>query len=85
MNNQQAHDQQQAVTDLAVKKSSDTLMNYFILGYFVIGLLFAFTYDTWMLAISAGGIRTITGIASTRGRPRPLFFLILDIDLAMNS
>jgi two-component system sensor histidine kinase/response regulator len=56
MNNQQVHDQQQAVTDLAVKNSSDTLMNYFILGYFVIGLLLAFRYDTWMLATAAGGI-----------------------------
>jgi two-component system sensor histidine kinase/response regulator len=39
-----------------VKKLSDRLMNYFLAGYFVIGLVFALFYDTWLIAIGIGGI-----------------------------
>lgn len=41
---------------LGVKKRSDRLMNYFLSAYFVIGLLFAFSYDTWTIAASIGGL-----------------------------
>ena len=36
-------------------------------------------------ANSAGGIRTWMGVAPTNGRPRPRFFLVLDIDVAINN
>jgi signal transduction histidine kinase len=38
-----------------IRKRSDKLMNYFLAGYFVIGLILAFYYDTWLIAIGVGG------------------------------
>ncbi|GAB3936884.1 response regulator [Mucilaginibacter myungsuensis] len=39
-----------------VKERSDSLMNYFIPGHFIMGLGFAFFYDTWLVAFAVGGI-----------------------------
>lgn len=39
-----------------VKERSDRLMNYFLPGFFVIGLLLAFYYDTWLIAIGVGSL-----------------------------
>lgn len=39
-----------------VKKRSDRAMNYFLLTYFIGGLIFATFYDTWLVAIGVGGI-----------------------------
>lgn len=47
-----------------VKKRSDRLMNYFLLGYFLAGILFAFQYDTFFIAITVGGLCTISYILS---------------------
>lgn len=44
---------------LEVKKRSDRLMNLFMPAYFVTGLIFAFYYDTWLMAIAVGGISII--------------------------
>jgi signal transduction histidine kinase len=41
---------------LGVKERSDRLMNYFLIGYFIIGCGFAFFYDTWFIAIGSGSI-----------------------------
>lgn len=41
---------------LEVKKRSDRLMNYFLISYFIGGLLLASFYDTWQVAIGVGGI-----------------------------
>lgn len=38
------------------KERSDVLANYFIIGYFITGLGFAFVYDTWTVAIGVGGL-----------------------------
>jgi signal transduction histidine kinase/CheY-like chemotaxis protein len=39
-----------------VKKRSDTLMNYFLLSFFVIGLVLARYFDTWGIALGVGGL-----------------------------
>lgn len=39
-----------------LKQRSDRLMNYFLVGYFLIGLLFAVVYDTWLIAVGVGGL-----------------------------
>jgi len=39
-----------------VKKRSDMTMNYFLCGYFLIGLLLATFYDTWIIAVGIGGL-----------------------------
>ncbi|GAB2702657.1 hypothetical protein GCM10027037_30310 [Mucilaginibacter koreensis] len=35
-----------------VKERSDRFVNYFLAGYFVLGLVFASFYDTWLIALS---------------------------------
>jgi len=39
-----------------VKKRSDRLMNFFLIGFFFVGLVLAFFYDTWLIAIGVGGL-----------------------------
>lgn len=39
-----------------VTKTSDTIIDYFLVGYFVAGLFFAFYFDTWAIAIGVGGL-----------------------------
>ncbi len=39
-----------------VQKRSDRLMNYFIPGFFLSGLVFAVIYDTWLMAVGVGGL-----------------------------
>ncbi|MFM2224722.1 MAG: hypothetical protein RJA07_924 [Bacteroidota bacterium] len=44
---------------LQIKLKSDKLMNYFLAGFFLIGLLLAFFYDTWLIAIGVGGLSIV--------------------------
>jgi two-component system sensor histidine kinase/response regulator len=44
---------------LQVKKRSDHMMNYFLVGYFLVGLAFAFYYDTSSISIGVGGLSVI--------------------------
>ncbi|HEX7845952.1 MAG TPA: PAS domain-containing protein [Chitinophagaceae bacterium] len=39
-----------------IKTKSDKLMDFFLPGYFLIGVLFALYYETWMIAIGVGGL-----------------------------
>ncbi len=39
-----------------VKQKSDTLMNYFLASFFVVGLILANFYDTWLFAVGVGGL-----------------------------
>jgi two-component system sensor histidine kinase/response regulator len=39
-----------------VKQRSDKLMNYFLIGLFLAGLIFAMFYDTWLIAFGVGGL-----------------------------
>jgi signal transduction histidine kinase len=39
-----------------VKDKSDRLMNYFLVGFFISGLILAFFYDTWLVAVGVGGL-----------------------------
>jgi two-component system sensor histidine kinase/response regulator len=47
---------QNLVFQSEVQDRSDRLMNYFLGFYFMTGLGLAFFYDTWLIAISVGGI-----------------------------
>jgi two-component system sensor histidine kinase/response regulator len=40
----------------SVKERSDRLTNFFLPGYFLIGISLAFFYDTWLIAFGVGGI-----------------------------
>lgn len=50
---------------LDAKQKSDKLMNYFLPAFFLIGLLFAFYYETWLIAIGVGGL-SLTAYYSAR-------------------
>ncbi|MBS1662859.1 MAG: response regulator [Bacteroidetes bacterium] len=39
-----------------VKERSDSLMNYFLIGFFLVGLALAPYYGTWGIALSVGGL-----------------------------
>jgi two-component system sensor histidine kinase/response regulator len=39
-----------------INKRSDRLMNYFLAGYFSVGLMLALFYDTWLMAFGIGGL-----------------------------
>jgi signal transduction histidine kinase len=41
---------------LQIKNKSDRLMNYFLLSYFLVGLVLAYFYDTWMVALAVGSL-----------------------------
>jgi len=48
--------QQTAHYLLEVKRRSDVLMNFFLAGFFVAGLVFAPFFDTWTIAWGVGGL-----------------------------
>src|SRR5687767_1042378 len=60
---------QTAAFRLQVKKRSDNLVNYFLAAYFLGGLVFAFFYDTWMIAISCGGICLLAYYSAKKALP----------------
>src|SRR5258706_12725929 len=47
--------EQTSIHELDVKKRSDYLMNYFLISFFLAGLLLAFFYNTWLIAAGVGG------------------------------
>jgi len=49
-------DHQNRLLFLGVKERTDRLMNYFLWGYFILGLIFAQFYDTWLIAFGVGGL-----------------------------
>nr|WP_121273384.1 response regulator [Pedobacter schmidteae] len=49
-------DSQNRLLFLGVKERTDRLMNYFLWGYFIVGLIFAQFYDTWLIAFGIGGL-----------------------------
>ncbi|ALL07620.1 hypothetical protein AQ505_20275 [Pedobacter sp. PACM 27299] len=49
-------DHQNHLLFLGVKERTDRLMNYFLWGYFILGLIFAQFYDTWLIAFGVGGL-----------------------------
>src|SRR5262245_46051186 len=48
-----------AAMQLEVKERSDRLMNYFLPGFFLGGLAFAFFFDTWLIGIGVGSLSLI--------------------------
>ncbi|WP_214228211.1 response regulator [Pedobacter sp. B4-66] len=52
-------DNQNRLLFLGVKERTDRLMNYFLWGYFIVGLIFAQFYDTWLIAFGVGGLSLV--------------------------
>src|SRR5205085_12538192 len=43
-----------------IKSKSDRLVNYFLTFYFLTGLLLAFFYDTWLVAVGVGSLSLLS-------------------------
>ncbi|HJS00657.1 MAG TPA: hypothetical protein VJ780_06960, partial [Flavobacterium sp.] len=59
---------------LEIKKKSDYLINYFLFGFFIIGLLLAFYYDTWQIGLGVGGLLLIAYYSSKMILPQSNFY-----------
>lgn len=42
--------------DAEARQEADRIINYFLIGFFLIGFVFAFFYDTWLLAAGVGSL-----------------------------
>ncbi len=49
-----------------VYQRSNKLIGYFLISYFVFGLIIAFWYDTWLIAIGVGGLCTLSFFLATK-------------------
>src|ERR1700733_4267757 len=47
-----------------IKLKSDNLMNYFLIGFYISGLLLAFFYDTWLVAIGVGSLSLLAYLST---------------------
>jgi len=66
------------------KKRSDVLMNYFLLGYFAMGLVFATFYGTWVIAIGVGGLSVIAYYSAKLALPgSDLYQYVLSVVLGI--
>lgn len=69
---------------VAVKKRSDKLMDYFLIGFFLTGLIFATFYDTWLIAVGVGSLCLIAYYLCKIGLPGSnLYQYILSIILGI--
>ena len=62
LNTEKTREDLQAQTEYfrgEVKKRSDRLMNFFLVGFFVAGLLLARYFDTWGIALGVGGVSLV--------------------------
>jgi PAS domain S-box-containing protein len=69
----QNHTEQQvhtAALRLQVKRRSDKLMNYFLVSYFLGGLLLASFYDTWTVAFEIGGLSLLAYYSAKIALPK---------------
>jgi signal transduction histidine kinase len=59
---------------LAIKRKSDNLINYFLFSFFIVGLLLAFYYDTWQIAIGVGSLLLVAYYSSKLALPDSDFY-----------
>ena len=53
-----------------IKHKSDRLMNYFLISFFITGLLIAFFYDTWLVAAGVGSLSLLAYYSTKLLLPR---------------
>src|SRR6478735_806777 len=73
-----------AIQKLSVKEKSDQLMNYFLISFFIGGLLLAIFYATWLIAVSVGGLLLIAYYSAKIILPHSnLYQYVLSVVLAL--
>ena len=53
-------------------READRNMRFFVLGYFVLGLLLSFYYDTWLYSLGVGGSSVVAYFITTQWMPGSL-------------
>lgn len=77
-------EQQPAIQKQAVKDRSDRLMNYFLISFFIGGLLLAFFFDTWFIAVGVGGLLLIAYYSAKIALPNSdLYQYVLSVVMAL--
>jgi two-component sensor histidine kinase len=67
-----------------IKKKSDNLVNYFLFSFFIVGLLLAFYYDTWQIAIGVGSLLLIAYYSTKIALPEStLYQYVLSVVLGI--
>lgn len=75
---------QKTVLFEGVTKKGDYLLNYFMLGSFIFGLILATFYDTWLVAIAVGGLNLVAYYLSKFALPdRTLYQYVASANLAI--
>ena len=70
--------------DHLIKKRSDRLMNYFLISFFIAGLILAGFFGTWFIAICVGGLSLLAYYSAKAILPRSNFYqYVLSIVLAV--
>src|SRR6185436_15804910 len=57
-----------------IKIKSDRLMNYFLISYFFGGIVLAFFYDTWLVAIGVGGLSLLAYYSAKSALPKSTLY-----------
>ncbi|MEM7374008.1 MAG: response regulator [Bacteroidota bacterium] len=57
-----------------VTKKGDFLLNFFLLGSFLFGLILAIFYDTWLVALSIGGLNLVAYYLSKFALPKSTLY-----------
>src|SRR5687767_3974446 len=84
INDHSERSQQTAIQKLSVKEKSDQLMNYFLISFFIGGILLAFFFDTWLIAVSVGGLLLIAYYSAKIALPNSdLYQYVLSVVLAL--
>jgi two-component system, sensor histidine kinase and response regulator len=69
---------------LEAKKRSDNLMNYFLISFFIGGILLAFFFDTWFIAFGVGGLLLTAYYSAKLALPESnLYQYVLSVVLAL--
>lgn len=67
-----------------IKKKSDHLTNYFLISFFLVGLLLSFFYDTWQIGIGVGSLLLIAYYSTKIALPRSnLYQYVLSVVLGI--
>lgn len=84
LNDSSEDPEQTAIQKLSVKEKSDQLMNYFLISFFMGGMLLAFFYDTWLIAGIVGGLLLIAYYSAKIILPdSDLYQYVLSVVLAL--
>src|SRR4051794_9082177 len=76
--------EQTAKQTLDVKKRSDKLMNYFLIGFFAGGMGLALFFDTWLIAFGVGGSLLVAYYSTKIALPDSnLYQYVLSVVLAL--